>query len=282
VSVDVCEKAIPLLVPLHRTKRPSGPHDWLANHKEKGQTFAQYIASDPIRPTEKRDTLFILLLGDFTSEGRKIVELTVEFMGLYFNLPVKLADSVPLSAVPDKARRGRPHRGEAQINASYVLDEILVSRVPENAVALIAFTASDLWPRDGWNFVFGLASLHRRVGVWSINRFGDPTEDAKAFRLCLLRTLKVGTHETGHMLGIKHCIAYECNMNGSNHLNESDQGPMALCPQCAPKIWWNTGGSPVTRYAKMEAFCRRHGLNEQADFYKKSAAALEALFEKRE
>jgi len=54
----------------------------------------------------------------------------------------------------------------------------------------IAFTASDLWPGPGWNFVFGLASLRERVGVWSIHRFGNPSKGQAAFTQTLLRTLQ--------------------------------------------------------------------------------------------
>ena len=47
-------------------------------------------------------------------------------------------------------------------------------RRPEDAVAVLGLTTSDLWPGEGWNFVFGQASLRDRIGVWSLYRFGDP------------------------------------------------------------------------------------------------------------
>ena len=69
-------------------------------------------------------------------------------------------------------------------------------------LAYLALTASDLWPGQGWNFVFGEASLRQRIGVWSIYRNGDPETD---FQLCLRRTLSTASHETGHILGMAHC-----------------------------------------------------------------------------
>jgi predicted Zn-dependent protease len=83
-------------------------------------------------------------------------------------------------------------------------------------------TASDLWPGKGWDFVFGQANLRKRVGVWSIYRNGDPAAGEAAYRLCLRRTLATATHETGHILTMKHCTAYACLMNGSNHQAERD------------------------------------------------------------
>jgi archaemetzincin len=279
-ALEVFRKSRDALEPLHQKKRPAKPGDWLDRFgdEEKGQTFEEYVASDPVRPDGKRKTLYILLLGDFTKERREIVDRTAEFMALYFTLPVKFADPVDEKAVPDSARRLNPYTDLPQVHAGWVLDELLKPRVPEDAVALIAFTASDLWPGEGWNFVFGEASLRRRVGVWSLHRFGDPAEGPDEFARCLLHTIKTGTHETGHMLGMLHCILWECNMNGSNHLAEAERQPLALCPECAPKLEWACKGDPVKRYEALEAFCRKHRLAKEAEFYRKSREAIAPLF----
>ena len=159
-------------------------------------------------------------------------------------------------------RRGRSF-GE-QILSTWVLHELLRPRLPDDAAALIAFTPSDLWPGEGWNFVFGQASLVRRVGVWSLARFGDPADGEDAARLALLRTVKVAAHETGHMFGLEHCIAWSCNMNGSNHLAESDRQPLALCPECVAKAAWAGELELGPRYAALEAWCAEHGLTAEA------------------
>ena len=72
-----------------------------------------------------------------------------------------------------------------------------------------------------------------------------------------------------------HCTAYECNMCGSNSLTESDRQPSALCPECLAKVCWATKSDPVERYRKLLAFCRKHGLDDEAKFYGKSIEALE-------
>ena len=121
----------------------------------------------------------------------------------------------------------------------------------EDAVAVLALTTADLWPGHNWNFVFGQASLGERVGVWSIYRLGDPrTEPAT----CLLRTLKVAAHETGHMMGIPHCTAYDCGMNGSNHIKENDERPLWFCPEDEMKVWWACRVDPKARYASLVEF----------------------------
>jgi len=161
-----------------------------------------------------------------------------------------------------------------QIQSTHVLDDVLRPRLPKDACAYIAFTASDLWPGEGWNFVFGQASLRERVGVWSIYRNGDPDEDEAAFRLCLRRTLQTATHETGHMFSMMHCTLYECNMCGSNHRAESDRRPLALWPHCLAKLCYATDADPERRFEKLIELCEKHGLEKEREFYAKSLAAM--------
>ena len=262
------------LRPLARKLPPPGPNDWLARHDEPGQTFEEYLASGPVVPRGKRSVIYICPLGDFTETQRRIVGLTADFMGRYFDRPVKLMEGVPLSAVPARSRRVHPSWGDRQILTTYVLYDVLKPDLPSDAAAAIALTASDLWPGRGWNFVFGQASLRERVGVWSIYRNGNPDEGEKAFRLCLLRTIKTATHETGHMFSMLHCTLYECNMCGSNHREESDRRPLALCPECVAKVAWATGADLAARYRSLEAFARANGLGAEAELYGKCLATL--------
>jgi archaemetzincin len=262
------------LLPLAITITPPGPNDWLARHDEPGQTFKEYLLSGPVVPRGERSVIYIRPLGDFTKTGKRIVDLTAEFMRLYFDRPVKLMESVPLSDIPSRARRVHPSWGDKQVLTTYVLYDLLRPKLPADAAACIALTASDLWPGRGWNFVFGQASLRERVGVWSIYRNGDPDEDESAFRLCLLRTIKIATHETGHMFSMLHCTLYECNMCGCNHREESDRRPLALCPECVAKIGWATGADLASRYKSLEDFARTHGLTDEAEGYRKRREAI--------
>jgi len=264
------EKLRPLALKLGKPK----PGEWLYHHKEPGQTFKQYVASDPVVPTSTRKVIVVQPLGMFTKSQRRVVTEAAEFIGRYFNLSVRIEKDLPLSLIPSKARRRDPAWGVDQILTGYVLDDVLKPRLPKDAFAYIAFTASDLWPGKGWNFVFGQASLRGRVGVWSIHRFGDPSKDDKGFRLTLRRTLQTGTHELGHMLSIYHCTGYECNMCGSNSLPESDRRPLSLCPECMAKVCWATRTDPVERYRKLIAFTEKHALKKQAARYRRRLKAL--------
>ena len=259
---------------LHSRQEKPMPGEWLAEHREPGQTFAQYSRSRPITLTQTRKFLYVQPIGDFSPPQEKLVNISSEFLSIYFNCRVKILDGIGLDRIPQKAQRVHPRWGDRQILSTYVLDEILAPALPEDAAAMIAFTSSDLWPGRNWNYVFGQASLRQRVGVWSFYRHGRLDGSDEEFRTCLKRTLKVATHETGHMFSINHCIHYRCNMQGSNSLPESDRQPIYLCPECHAKVMLATGFAPPERYRKLVKFCRQYRMNEAAVFYEQSLEKL--------
>lgn len=263
------------LAPLHERPAKPGPGDWLAEHAEPGQTLEQYLASDPVVAAPGRDRLYIQPIGPFSRTERRILTLTADFMGRYFDLPVQVLPDLPLSVIPARAQREHPSWKVRQLHSGHLLDRVLRPRLPADAAALLGLTAVDLYPEPSWNFVFGQASLRNRVGVWSLARYGDPDASPRAFRLALLRTLKVATHETGHMFGIHHCTLWRCNLAGSNSLEESDAAPLALCPECLPKLLWATGGDARRHLARVGELARAHGLADEAAFYARQLAALE-------
>jgi archaemetzincin len=114
-------KQIECLRPLHRKLGEPEPGDWLAVHEEPGQTFRQYLRSRPVRPTGERRVIYIQPLGQFDETQRKIIDQTGEFLAQYFGLEVEMQEDIPLSAVPDDARRRHPTWGDRQILTTYVL-----------------------------------------------------------------------------------------------------------------------------------------------------------------
>ncbi len=234
--------------------------DWLKTQSEKGETFEEYIASNPTLPTAERRTIYIQPIGTFTPEQRKAIRLTAEYMKAFYNLPVKLIADRQMGNVPSDMKRESGYPKRTQIRTQYFLDNVLPGLLKDDAAALIAFTNYDLYPGDTWAFVFGQASLQNRVGVWSLARLKDMVieKDNDRDRL-LIRTLKIAMHETGHMFSMKHCTKYECLMSGTNHLGETDRRPLDACPECMAKIAWAMNYDPVKRYNALAAFWRKNG-----------------------
>ncbi len=268
---EASEKLFASLIPLHRPPALKAPGDWASEHPEQPQSFWQYVLSRPVRPTAVQGVIYVQPLGEFTVEQRAAVESAQLFLAAFYQLPVKSLSAVPASEIPEEARRKNPATGAAQLHTRWVLDVLLPPGRPKDAVALVAFTPEDLYPESAWNFVFGEASLTDRVGVWSVNRFGDPVKEKHLF---VLRTLKVAGHEVGHMLGLHHCSAHACMMNGSNSLPESDAQPLEVCPLCLRKLQWNVGFDVRERFRGLRDFHKVSGLALEREFIEKSLEAL--------
>ena len=246
------------LVSQHTAKRRPEPGDWLADHEERGESYAEWAASEPVRATGERRTIYLQPFGDLRADQQAAVAKTAQYVALYFGLPVTTLPTVPANALPGDARRLHPRTGERQLWTWPVL-EYLHARRPEDAVALIALTGEDLYPDENWNFVFGQAHLRARVGVWSLHRLCDAEAGDEGKRLCLRRTVATAVHELGHMLSMHHCVAWECVMNGINHQAEADRVPLEPCPACLAKLCDATSCDLPKRFTGLRAFWKENG-----------------------
>jgi archaemetzincin len=91
----------------------------------------------------------------------------------------------------------------------------------------------------------------------------------------LRRSCKVLAHEIAHMFGIAHCVFFNCLMNGSNHLAESDARPLHLCSVDLRKLQHSTGFEPATRYRRLLDFSRRVGFDEESAWLEKRLRYVE-------
>jgi archaemetzincin len=254
----------------------AGPHDWLAVHPESGQTVDDFKASHPNRPTDSRRIIYLQPLGEFAVDRSPAVENLREFAAAFFAMHVKTLQATPLDTSKFTTRHN-PHTGNLQILTDDVLD-FLKARLPADAFCVLAITMEDLYPEPSWNFVFGQASLRERVGVYSFARYdpafyGQPRGPGYE-TLLLRRSCKVLAHEASHMFGLAHCIYFNCLMNGSNHLAESDRRPLHLCPVCLHKLQWNIGFDVLERYRALERVTRADGFADEADWLSQRITTL--------
>jgi len=276
-SAEVAElrAMMPKIEPFFQKMGKPQSYDWLGSHNEPGQTFDQYLAADAPRPTAQRQTIYVLPLGTFTDEQKKIVSTTADYLKAFYDLPVKELPSRPMPpAQKDGDIRITSIRGVSKLKNQYrtgfIMDSVLKPSLPADAAALIAFTVEDLYPDKTMSFVFGQASMSDRVGVWSLFRLQQDADHDKFLR----RTLKIAAHETGHMFGFWHCTKYECVMSGTNYLGETDRRPIDACPEDTAKICLISRSDPVKRYKALADFCRKNGLADEAASFDKKAAAV--------
>ncbi len=242
------------------------PGDWLAQHPESGQTFDEFVGANPNIPTLIRHRIYLQPLGAFSETEGPSLDTLKTYAADYFAMDVELLPPLDISQLGVKTRLN-PYTGNRQLLSTQIL-AVLKKDLPRDAFCLLAITMADLYPHPSWNFVFGQASLHDRVGVFSFARY-DPVfygeERGEGYdRLLLKRSLKVLAHETGHMFALNHCIFFRCVMNGSNHLKESDSRPLHLCPVCLRKLQFSIGFDVADRYGRLLQLYRNVGFDREA------------------
>jgi archaemetzincin len=246
------------------------PGEWLFHFHELGQSFDEYVRSDPVRTSARHQVLVFQPVGPLSQTEQDIISKATLFAGIWFDLPTRVERPVGLPEKGWHRLRRFPwqDRPTKQYQTGYFLYELLPGSLPEDAVCYLAITMVDLYPDEQWNFVFGQASLSDRIGVFSMARyfarFWGEEEIGESCTVALRRCCKVLVHEVGHIFGLAHCTCYRCAMNGSNSLGESDSRPLRLCPICLKKLEWNRGFDTTRRYEKLKAFYEQYHLKEEA------------------
>jgi archaemetzincin len=248
--------------------------DWLYSHKEKGQSYEQFMNSKHIVPTTGSNIIYIRPIGNFNSLQNKQIELLREYLEIYFQLKTKTLEIVSNDVIPVSAQR-MGHENNQQFLAGYILNNVLKQDKPLNRIALMGLTEVDLYPKPEWNFVFGLASYRDKVGVSSIYRLQDGKLAPDNFNLCLSRLLKISSHEIGHMFGLHHCIYADCVMNGTNSMSETDKGSIRLCSVCQRKLNSGIKYDNNKRLLELEMYFKNNNLTDELKLIHKDVVAIQ-------
>lgn len=240
---------------------PAGRDDWLSVHPEPGQTFTEFLESEPPWPTEERRVIYLRPVGDLDEAGPPPLALR-RFAAAFFGLETRLLPALDVER-EQVTTRDNPLSFHRQLMARDLVNA-LARDLPDDAFCLMGLTLEDLYPDPDWNFVFGQASPRQRVGVYSFWRYcvDDP-------RLFLRRCANVLAHEVGHLFGIAHCTYFHCLMNGSNHVAESDRRPMHLCPVDLRKLAYSVGFDVTERYGKLAGVLEDLGLHDDAEWIRR-------------
>ena len=123
------KKTIKTLAPIHEKLGDPKPGEWLSAHKEKGQTYAQYVRIRPNVLTRTRNKLYVQPIGEFSDSQKEIIRLSAEFLGIYFNCRVETLEIMDESEFPDSAKRVHPSWGDKQLLTSHILENVLSPRL---------------------------------------------------------------------------------------------------------------------------------------------------------
>ena len=225
--------------------------DWLSEQEEDGQTFNQFLYDRYNLMSVNRNIIYINPLQEMPQQF--LDNLLLYCQSFFYPMKVKLINIVSLQSLKVKSRINK-YSKKIQYNASQINSKT-VKYVPNDAHCMISILLDDLYPESSWNFVFGLATIKDRVGVFSFARFSSSFEKKNEvvnfdnFLLyCSCSTL---THEICHTFGLDHCIYYTCLMNGCNNMEEAKKQPLYECPVCLRKLHYSIGFDPLERYKQM-------------------------------
>jgi len=157
--------------------------------------------------------------------------------------------------------------------------------LPSNAFGMMCILFTDIYNKEGDDeYVYGLATKHNRIGVFSFLRFTQefyaelpkPEKKKISSEKFLLLSSKVMVHEVGHLFGLKHCVYYNCVLNGCNSFEEFDSKPLYMCPVCIRKLQSNLQFDFREHYEGVAKICEEIGgdIGEFSAFFAKAASNI--------
>lgn len=265
-SPYLLRKAITSYLPVAEFKRLPGTEDWLANEYEAGQTFDQYKVYAN-RVERGRNKVYVKPIGEDLDMGmvKSIRKLTTAY---YPGLVFPMLKSIPLSNLSVESRTG-------PFGPQYPVSPILYQlqkHSPLDRYGVFGLTMADLYTDESSNFVFGVSNVINKTAVVSFVRYveSETPENSVFTRAC-----KVILHEMGHMVGLLHCIYYECLMNGSNSITELDQNSFRLCPICLKKLHYCFEFDIIQWYRNLSSVFMEIGMREESEWHQNRAESIQ-------
>ena len=324
-NLDMRDELKPL-TSFKQVPRCTSQDDWFAQYCEEGQSFTEFMSWCPwlsprkcrgikqeFIPSEKtlpqrypNGSIYLLPIGEFSSHSSPDFQNLVEYSQIFFGIPVK---TLPIADIIIKANsevfcrshgstkefwiKSRTKGEKYQLNI-YTLLDFVRSVAPDDALATIALTMSDIYQATPDLFVAGMAAGLHRVAVFSFCRYNPNIQFSPEFwyemnekrtnyskleirNLILVRSCRLLVHEIAHLLGLAHCIYYECCMNGSGHLEEDFRQPMFLCPVDIHKLFRLCGFDILQRYHDLKQFFKKFNLVKEVNWLDQRLEAIQKV-----
>jgi archaemetzincin len=260
----------PIAVPLGKPK--PGEYRAAFGDREYGQSFASYLVARG-QPDHQRSTTFALIrIGRLTETQSAILDDTTIFLEAFLGCHIDELPLIELDVLPSDAFRAM--EGSRQIRSDYLLEQYVKRSASDRFLGTLGVTADDMYAGEGSYYLGGEASPTTRCGIVSIKRLGNPDQSPESKKSFRLRLLKIMTHEMGHILGITHCNAWSCGMQGSMSGEEARRQPVEFCPECLAKLFWTMDLQPQKRAKLLHKLAERWGLEPEARHWKRSLELL--------
>ncbi|XP_033111909.1 archaemetzincin-2-like [Anneissia japonica] len=234
---------------------------------------------------------------EFRIGENSLLQWLCNFLKIFFSgMDVKFDNSYDLAQVKF-TKRTHSVTGKEQILVSDLYSRLHSSFNIPMSTYILALTWTDLYPKKELNFVLGEASYSCRCAVFGFGRYepmsyvstpegddatkGITKENQLGMDSQLLwKLIRVASHETCHLLGLNHCLFFECSMNESKSVKEALSQPLFLCPVCLRKLHKSLGFDIRQRYSELKNFLQNTNNYFQNDKFEISIAWLDKCLEK--
>ncbi|XP_072034023.1 archaemetzincin-2-like [Amphiura filiformis] len=210
------------------------------------------------------ETYDIPTLDDFDINGMNFLQFLVKFLEVFFpGLTVIHEDLFDINIHMNDVITSRFHKvtGKKQFLVRDLYCNLHKSTKVPYRHYILGLTWTDLYPKEELNFVLGEASSGSKCAVLGFGRYepmtfkeGDEVELMMDGAL-LWQLLRVASHETTHLFGIKHCMFFSCAMNESKSVKAALDQPLFLCPVCLRKLQKFLGFDIRKRYSDLLELC---------------------------
>ncbi len=159
------------------------------------------------------------MIGVFQQESLKLFNIVEDVTKKYLNQSSRHAGFFKLPPNSHNLLR-------KQYNAITILNHIAAKNRGKFDLK-IGLVDVDIYTR-GMNFIFGLADPSKKTALVSTYRLtGNKMVE---------HISKEVIHETGHLLGLRHCSNPKCVMHFSNTLNDTENKDIIFCKECRREI----------------------------------------------
>lgn len=260
-------------------------YSWQTAMAERSQSLNTYVKHLVNVPRGYAICMIMLIKDEM---DQTIVDKISEYVAMFYQIKIKaiVANFSDYKFI-ERQSKDEPH---TQYRADSIRDK-LRHLVPDRTYCTLIWTDVDIYPHtwlQKFNFVFGEAEYSKYpIGVFSNWRFADKNfvenDELKASTLAkdmlakdtiFNRSLKIITHEIGHMFGLNHCIDHNCLMCGINGVMELDVWSMTMCPNCIRKLHLCLDLDLNLRQKKLVKFYQTHGITSE---YEKNKRILDAM-----
>lgn len=252
------------------TIKPPDEGDWLMTHKEYGQTYQEYVQTSCVQVTPDRDVIYLTPIS-FSKNG---------ILDDNFLLNIRLLCEAYFPGMKIRTWRIDNYididnvKGNENGKIPIVADQFiacLAKEVPQDAFCLIGIADAELYneveTKDGkiyykpTSFGRDIANRINIISICKYNLLNDEKQMNKIKRtkiamFVLKRLCKVVLKEICVMFGMKNCIYFTCNMNGTGSMTELDNKPFEICPICLRKLITNINakGEDIKRYRMKNSY----------------------------